>query len=81
MKGLIKPDCGSTVWSARSLHLYVCHVLLYCLDLHRETNVMFRASKTGLSTHSSFLITQTCLYKFDLLKPNFYIVKLGFARV
>ena len=26
-------------------------------------------------------ITKTCLYKVDLLKPHFYIVKLGFKRV
>ena len=26
-------------------------------------------------------ITKTCLYNFDLLKPHFYIVKLGFAGV
>ena len=27
------------------------------------------------------LITKTCLYNFDPLKPHFYIVKLGFAGV
>ena len=26
-------------------------------------------------------ITKTCPYKFDSLKPNFYIVKLGFTGV
>ena len=26
-------------------------------------------------------ITKTCLYKFDPLKPHFYIVKLGFTGV
>ena len=26
-------------------------------------------------------ISKTCLYNFDLLKPHFYIVKLGFTRV
>ena len=31
-------------------------------------------------TFSSF-ITKTCLYNFDLLKPHFYIVKLGFTGV
>ena len=31
---------------------------------------------------NSFLhITNTCLYKFDLLQPHFYIVKLGFTGV
>ena len=28
-----------------------------------------------------FLITKTCLYNFDPLKPHFYIVKLGFTVV
>ena len=27
------------------------------------------------------LITKTCLYNFDPLKPHFYIVKLEFAGV
>ena len=27
------------------------------------------------------LITKTCLYNFNPLKPHFYIVKLGFAGV
>ena len=26
-------------------------------------------------------IMKTCLYKFDPLKPHFYIVKLGFTKV
>ena len=29
----------------------------------------------------SFVITKTCLYNFDPLKPHFYIVKLGFTGV
>ena len=28
-----------------------------------------------------FITTKTCLYNFDPLKPNFYIVKLGFTGV
>ena len=27
------------------------------------------------------IITKTCLYNFDALKPHFYIVKLGFTGV
>ena len=30
---------------------------------------------------SMVIITKTCLYKFDPLKPQFYIVKLGFTGV
>ena len=29
----------------------------------------------------AYLITKTCLYNFDPLKPHFYIVKLGFTGV
>ena len=28
-----------------------------------------------------FIITKTCLYNIDPLKPHFYIVKLGFTGV
>ena len=28
-----------------------------------------------------YVITKTCLYNFDPLKPHFYIVKLGFTGV
>ena len=31
--------------------------------------------------HAHIVITITCLYKFDPLKPHFYIVKLGFTGV
>ena len=32
-------------------------------------------------TNSGTLITKTCLYNFDPLKPHFYRVKLGFTGV
>ena len=32
-------------------------------------------------TFCVFIITKTCLYNFDPLKPHFYIVKLGFTGV
>ena len=41
--------------------------------LARET--IFKKSKVY------FLITKTCLYNFDPLKPHFYIVNLGFTGV
>ena len=31
--------------------------------------------------HNRTVITKTCLYNFDPLKPHFYIVKLGFTGV
>ena len=39
-------------------------------------------SKRGQQIKEYFVvITKTCLYHFDPLKPHFYIVKLGFAGV
>ena len=35
----------------------------------------------GISYHVLFLITKTCLYNFDPLKPHLYTVKLGFTGV
>ena len=32
-------------------------------------------------TEATFVITKSCLYIFDPLKPHFYIVKLGFTGV
>ena len=33
------------------------------------------------SVKCKVIITKTCLYNFDPLKPHFYIVKLGFTGV
>ena len=33
------------------------------------------------SLHNHSIITKTCLYNIDPLKPHFYIVKLGFTGV
>ena len=35
----------------------------------------------AVSTRYILIITKTCLYNFDPLKPHFYIVKLGFTGV
>ena len=32
-------------------------------------------------SHFTGRITKTCLYKFDPLKPHFYVVKQGFTGV
>ena len=37
-------------------------------------------SRFFLGVHA-VIITKTCLYNFDPLKPHFYIVKLGFTGV
>ena len=44
-----------------------------------EKSFMFWGSKCPLRMW--FLITKTCLYNFDPLKPHFCIVKLGFTGV
>ena len=35
----------------------------------------------SLTVLADSVITKTCLYNFDPLKPHFYIVKLGFTGV
>ena len=36
---------------------------------------------TQKSTVTVVTITKTCIYNFDPLKPNLYVVKLGFTEV
>ena len=36
---------------------------------------------TSIRTCGKEYVTKTCLYNFDPLKPNFFIVKLGFTMV
>ena len=57
--------------------LYVLYHMEY-LDYSREQLEKTIPSETS---HPSLFITKTCLYNFDLHKPHFYIVKLGFTRV
>ena len=38
-------------------------------------------AKFQIDLYIKLYVTKTCLYNFDLLKPHFYIVKLGFAGV
>ena len=38
-------------------------------------------SFTHTVAHKFYIITKTCLYNFDPLKPHFYIVKLAFTGV
>ena len=39
------------------------------------------AEEVGAGFLAWEVITKTCLYNFDPLKPHFYIVKLGFTGV
>ena len=49
-------------------------ILYLNIDFKRSGGVI-------LYYHKNIRITKTCLYNFDLLKPHFYIVKLGFTGV
>ena len=42
------------------------------------TKIIFAATRENVPPD---IITKTCLYNFDHLKPHFYIEKLGFIRV
>ena len=58
----------------------------YCLPVCKNRFEMFariisRRHKQTTFSGAGFLITKTCLYKFDPLKPHIYIVKLGFTGV
>ena len=46
-----------------------------CFKVHHDTFMQYK------SLMEITCITKTCLYKFDPLKPPFYIVKLGFTGV
>ena len=50
--------------------------LLSAESVHSMVSVSIRK---GL--FCNVIITKTCLYNFDPLKPHFYIVKLGFTGV
>ena len=51
---------------------------------HNEKKKKKKKEKSEIRSilHGTFLlITKTCLYNFDPLKPHFYSVKLGFTGV
>ena len=48
---------------------------------HRTQNHFITIYSFNQSVVIYFYITKTCLYNFDPLKPNFYVVKLGFTGV
>ena len=61
-----------------SLTLQICLIIVLPF-LYRQAKFHWHGALC--STHKSCTITKTCLYKFDPLKPHFYIVKLGFTGV
>ena len=56
------------------------HSLQLHMDTHNKTRFKCDACGKDYSVHIT-LITNTCLYNFDPLKPHCYIVKLGFTGV
>ena len=53
----------------KSLYIQQCSLL--------KRHSIFKVTRICIATGT--LITKTCLYNIDPLKPNFYIVKLGFT--
>ena len=43
--------------------------------------IQYNTTQHNTIQELNVLITKTCLYRFDPLKPHFYIVKLGFTGV
>ena len=69
-----------TVQSGLSLSTY--RVTGYCRTQWSIAKFLIRLYiSAGWSRSSLFTITKICLYNFDPLKPQFYIVKLGFTGV
>ena len=52
-----------------------------CLDDIFSLYVAYMFLLSSVERPHLKLITKTCLYNFDPLKPHFYIVKLGFTGV
>ena len=64
--------------------LYIC--VKFYENITNSIRVMERTQVHGKygyiqCSKGNNIITKTCLYNFDPLKPHFYIVKLGFAGV
>ena len=71
------PVCGSSDAYAQS-PIWATDKRL-CIKLSQGLFCMSANSKG--SGETALIITKTCLYNFDPLKPHFYIVKLGFTGV
>ena len=64
--------------------VFWCRYQKQTFTLEVYTNCSFLQTGRRLREDWFFVmmsITKTCLYNFDPLKPNFYIVKLGFTGV
>ena len=68
--------------------MYIRNCAIMNHVIKRFLCILYTVDYTGLSGNPSqtacvpyFFITKTYLYNFDFLKPQFYIVKLGFTGV
>ena len=52
-----------------------------CINREKCPDVTLGMPRMNLNLGVLPIITKTCLYNFDLLKPHFYIVKQGFTGV
>ena len=60
------------------------HNICFCGEIRKilsDYPILSGAMTTFRYITKLLLITKTCLYNFDPLKPHFYIVKLGFTGV
>ena len=82
-------ECTFDAWRhfySSVLHNRLLNVLTSCKCISSTSMIsmkdpyQFSVLSYDVETHES-LITKTYLYNFDLLKPHFYIVKLGFTGV
>ena len=62
-----------------NLHIRAVWTELRCL--HKELYILWIQKCAPIRFRSGYIITKTCLYNVDPLKPHFYIVKLGFTGV
>ena len=58
---------------------YIRYILVFLLGKNLQICLLF--CLLMLRIKDLHIITKTCLYNFDPLKPHFYIVKLGFTGV
>ena len=86
-----RPASKSYIWWSNSwveqlkyhFTLFSCTVQLYRNEMSAALKVLspFHFFSNSDTARNDALITKTCLYNFDPLKPHCYIVKLGFTGV
>ena len=67
--------------SSYPLPLFQRNIVLFCICICNLSIFVHFAVEICFHASSVHIITKTRLYNFDPLKPQFYIVKLGFTGV